>query len=91
MKYCCVEVVYRGRVQGVGFRYTVRGIAARLGIAGYVKNQSDGTVLVVAEGEKGSLNTFIGMIGTEMGYYVSESRQDWREFSGKHISFDIAF
>jgi acylphosphatase len=42
--------VVQGRVQGVGYRYFVLRHAEELGIAGYAKNQADGTVEVVAEG-----------------------------------------
>ncbi len=41
----------RGRVQGVGFRYSAQSVARRLGVAGYVQNQPDGTVRVECEGE----------------------------------------
>jgi acylphosphatase len=39
-----------GRVQGVGFRYFAQNSAEQLGIAGYVKNLSDGRVEVYAIG-----------------------------------------
>lgn len=45
-----------GYVQGVGFRYaTVRAVGALGGITGYVRNDYDGSVVVVAEGEPGQL------------------------------------
>lgn len=44
-----------GRVQGVGFRWFVLGESQRLGLAGYVKNNSDGSVEVVAEGAEVAL------------------------------------
>ena len=40
-----------GRVQGVGFRYFVDDAARREGIRGFVRNQHDGSVEVVAEGD----------------------------------------
>lgn len=43
-----------GRVQGVGFRWWTRSRALELGLVGYAANQSDGRVLVVAEGPRGS-------------------------------------
>jgi acylphosphatase len=45
-----LEATVRGRVQGVGFRYWVVREARRLGIAGWVANESDGSVRAVAEG-----------------------------------------
>jgi acylphosphatase len=39
-----------GRVQGVGFRYTTRGLAQELGVAGWVRNLPNGAVEVWAQG-----------------------------------------
>ncbi|MGB3714152.1 MAG: acylphosphatase [Candidatus Promineifilaceae bacterium] len=40
-----------GRVQGVSFRYYTRREAVSLGLTGWVRNERDGSVLVVAEGD----------------------------------------
>lgn len=50
--------IVSGRVQGVGFRYFALDAARREGLHGYVANQDDGTVEVVAEGESESLERF---------------------------------
>ena len=47
--------VVQGRVQGVGYRYFVLRHAEELGLAGYARNQPDGTVEVLAEGEAAAL------------------------------------
>jgi acylphosphatase len=47
--------VVRGRVQGVGFRWFVEREAHTLGIAGWVRNKSDGTVEVLAMGTREQL------------------------------------
>jgi len=48
-----------GRVQGVGYRYFVRDAALRRGIRGWVRNNPDGTVSLVAAGERGELEEFL--------------------------------
>ena len=47
--------VVQGRVQGVGYRYFVLRYAEELGVSGYARNQPDGTVEVVAEGDDAAL------------------------------------
>ncbi|HLB88674.1 MAG TPA: acylphosphatase [Terriglobales bacterium] len=47
--------VVRGRVQGVGFRWFVEAEAHRLGIAGWVRNNADGSVEVLAIGTRDQL------------------------------------
>lgn len=42
-------------MQGVGFRYNARAVAARLGVAGYAANRSDGTVEVEVEGDEATV------------------------------------
>ena len=50
-----VRFIVNGRVQGVGFRWFVMREAARLDLAGYVRNLPDGTVEVVARGPAAAL------------------------------------
>jgi acylphosphatase len=47
--------VVQGRVQGVGYRYFALRHAEELGLAGYARNQPDGSVEVIAEGEAAAL------------------------------------
>jgi acylphosphatase len=47
--------IVKGRVQGVGYRYFVARLAGGLGVKGYTRNRSDGTVEVVAEAEEPAL------------------------------------
>ncbi len=48
-------VLVRGRVQGVGFRYAARAHAASLGLTGWVRNRSDGSVEALFEGPREAL------------------------------------
>lgn len=45
-----VHVMVHGRVQGVGYRYTMRTVAAAAGVAGWVRNLPDGSVEAEIEG-----------------------------------------
>ncbi len=49
----------RGRVQGVGFRWFASRHAERLGLDGWVANEADGTVHVIADGPRADLETFL--------------------------------
>ncbi len=51
-----------GSVQGVGFRYFTHRIAVSLGLDGYVRNRSDGTVEAVAEGSAAIVDLFLEKI-----------------------------
>jgi acylphosphatase len=50
--------IVKGRVQRVGFRFFVENAAQREGIQGYVRNQHDGSVEIVAEGDVEALERF---------------------------------
>ena len=53
-----MTVFYSGRVQGVGFRYTVKSITPGFEITGTVRNLDDGRVELIAEGEREELDAF---------------------------------
>lgn len=50
--------IVKGRVQRVGFRFFAEDAARREGIQGYVRNQHDGSVEVVAEGDAAAMQRF---------------------------------
>lgn len=59
------QVIFEGRVQGVGFRYTVKDLARGFDVCGWVKNLPDGTVELQAMGERDELDGFIREIAEE--------------------------
>jgi acylphosphatase len=54
-----LEIKIFGRVQGVGFRYSARHEAQKLGLFGMVRNESDGSVFARAQGEDEAMQTFL--------------------------------
>jgi acylphosphatase len=69
----CKRVIYSGRVQGVGFRYTTRQLAQGYPVTGHVRNLPDGTVEVVAEGPEEQVREFLAAVEARMEGYI-ESR-----------------
>jgi acylphosphatase len=53
------RVIYEGRVQGVGFRYTTKDLARGFYVVGTVKNLPDGTVELIISGETGEVTEFL--------------------------------
>ena len=61
-----VDVIFRGRVQGVGFRWATQRVAAGFAVTGYVKNLPDGSVEMVAEGEVSDTKSFLVALREQM-------------------------
>jgi acylphosphatase len=54
-----IEARVTGRVQGVSFRWYAEEQARRLGVAGWVRNEPDGSVLLHAEGDDAALDELV--------------------------------
>jgi len=77
MALVCKRVLYSGRVQGVGFRYTTQALAAGHPVAGHVRNLPSGEVELVAEGEADAVEAFLAAVARRMaGYITSTTVQD---------------
>ena len=59
------RVIFEGRVQGVGFRYTTKDVARGFEVCGWVKNLPDGTVELQVMGEDAEVEDFIKEIAEE--------------------------
>jgi acylphosphatase len=83
------EVHYDGRVQGVGFRYTVRHIASRYPVTGFVENLPDGRVHLIAEGDRDNLEEFLHDIKAAMSANIGRQLVDKLAASGEFTGFEI--
>ena len=85
------HVLYTGRVQGVGFRFTAERTALQMGMHGYVKNLADGSVEVVCEAEEQHIEGFLSRLSEAMAAYISDCNVLWETTRGEFNSFEIRF
>jgi acylphosphatase len=84
-----VEVYYRGRVQGVGFRFTAHSLAKRQRVSGFVHNLPDGRVHLVAEGPADEIDALLRDIAAAMGGKIREVQSAQSPATGEFEGFEI--
>ena len=85
-------VIITGKVQGVGFRNFTQLNAKQLGVNGYAKNLPNGTVEVVAEGNKVQLDALVALLKEGPRYARVDSLDvDERPFTGEYKTFGIRY
>jgi acylphosphatase len=87
-----LHAIVHGDVQGVGFRYFVQRKAQQLGLRGWVRNNDDGTVELVAEGSRQELEQLKRAL--EEGPRLARVRRvetRWSEGSGDLDRFELAW
>jgi acylphosphatase len=85
-----VTVFYSGRVQGVGFRATVCGLARGYDVTGTVRNLPDGRVELIAEGAKIELAAFLeGIATSDLSGYIAARPETWTRAEGNLRGFSI--
>jgi acylphosphatase len=87
-----IECQITGRVQMVMYRDFTRRKARMLGLCGFVRNNEDGSVAVVAEGPRDTLDVFLlalrkGSLWSRVDYIDTE----WKPATGEYTSFQIAY
>ena len=85
-----LRAVVHGYVQGVGFRYYVLSRARLASVYGFVRNRPDGTVEVVAEGERVALEQLLEAVERgPIGASVSYVEREWLPYEGRFRRFEI--
>lgn len=87
-----LEATVNGLVQGVFFRQSTLMEASRLGLTGWVANQSDGTVRVIAEGEGEALRQLLAFLHHgPSGAQVERVEANWAEATGEFTRFQVCY
>jgi acylphosphatase len=91
MKRQRVTQLYSGRVQGVGFRYTVKSLVSGFEVTGTVRNLDDGRVELIAEGAKEELEAFLQAIrDSEVGRFIQGEQACWDDAKNEFRGFTIS-
>ena len=87
-----LHAVVSGMVQGVNFRYYTARQAESLGVTGWVANQWDGTVEVVAEGTRADLQSLLDWLKHgPPSARVDSVEPAWEEPTGEFKSFRVRY
>jgi acylphosphatase len=90
MKRSRMQIFYSGHVQGVGFRYTVKTVAAGFEVVGTVRNLPDGRVELIAEGSREELTAFRSAIPESgLAGFIRNEDVTWSEPTGAVRGFEI--
>jgi acylphosphatase len=85
-----LEAVVHGRVHGVGFRVFALRAARRLGLRGWVANESGGRVRCVAEGPRDALETLVRELHEgPPGAWIDSVDVTWRPAANEFAGFDV--
>lgn len=85
------HMIFAGRVQGVGFRFTARNIANRHQLAGFVRNLPDGTVEMLAQGPAEDVDNCLRDIEDSFAGYIRQTEIDDTPPDPRQSEFKITF
>jgi acylphosphatase len=83
------EIRYRGRVQGVGFRYTAQRSARGYAVTGYVRNLPDRSVELVVEGDSVEIESFLQDLADAMTGYIRDTTFQTLPPTGEFPDFGV--
>jgi len=85
-----MRIFYSGQVQGVGFRYTVKSVAAGFEVTGTVRNLDDGRVELIAEGRRSELEAFQTAIrDSGLAGFIRDENVTWTDAQDDIRGFEI--
>ncbi|HBG60878.1 MAG: hypothetical protein A2Y03_09155 [Omnitrophica WOR_2 bacterium GWF2_38_59] len=85
------HILYSGRVQGVGFRYTVHRYALDLGLKGTVRNSAAGDVEIYVQGAQDDIDKMCSLIERHFDGYISNKEISYSKEDKVYHDFRITF
>ena len=84
-------IVFVGRVQGVGFRFTAFNRAHRHGLTGQVRNMPDGSVEMIAQGSADDISNCVRDIKESLSDYITQTKIEEIAPQSEYKDFKITF
>jgi acylphosphatase len=91
MEQLARHVIFKGRVQGVGFRYTMHRAANRYDLTGFVRNLPDGTVEALLQGTEANIQACLGDLQDTFGGYLREMNTTDCPVNPRYHDFRITY
>ena len=85
------HVIFRGHVQGIGFRYTAREIAHQYNVTGFVRNLPDGTVEMLIQGPAQEIDNCIREIQDSFEGRIRDTQIEEVPYNPRYTDFRVAF
>jgi len=85
------RIIFVGRVQGVGFRFTAYNVANRYGLTGWVRNILDGSVEMLAQGPSDDIDDCLRDINDTFADYIRETKIEQIPPNPQYKDFKITF
>lgn len=83
------ELSFHGRVQGVGFRAVSHQLANEHGVTGWIRNEADGTVSLIAEGPRDTVEAYLDALRTRMGENIISEKLTTSDETRGYAGFEI--
>lgn len=91
MNQAAKHVIFKGRVQGVGFRYTTQRAANRYDLTGTVRNLPDGTVEALMQGTVPNIQACLDDLKDAFGGYLRDIKTTERPVNPQYHDFRITY
>jgi acylphosphatase len=91
MSQTAKHIIFKGHVQGVGFRYAAQRIASQFPVTGYVRNLPDGTVEAVMQGGEEDIQDCLAKIQDYFGGHIRNVDISPMVYNSHLKDFEITF
>ncbi len=85
------KMIFKGRVQGVGFRYKASYVAKDFGLTGFARNEYDGSVTVEIQGQEEEIYMFVKTLARDKYICIDEVERERISLEDDERGFSIQY